>query len=1071
VKYLKIQDFINEISNIVVEEDASITLFIGSGFSIWYGYPSWRELFNDFCNKVYAEFEINYEYLSGIKARVNNSQLEIPYSFNLVLDKFNLDIKYLRNFIVDMFSEIDRINGEKMSLMGVDTDKYHQLYDLNTKYKIITTNYDPLIEDIFFRISGSSLSIYYADSENLNKDFFLNRTQARAILKLHGDVNERDKMIISKTDYQQFINDDKYRVVRNALKNNFSASINIFLGYSLNDENIRQLLLENQNIYGDDKEKSYVFNTDPMNNIRVIDDKELVNRYAEIGVEEILIGHFDELLAVLKHLNRLKSLEDNLLFTAFQYETILEGKDDQRIFMGYKHAVDLCNLLCYTPALHIIESTVEGLKEEQYSKWEPLYCLLGVLLQCAGEADSIKRGNTILNKIIESADDLDRVYSNIGNLYWARSMNRVYNSNTSEKFGLLITDNVILKQAVEYFYKVKNKSRFLKYQLVDAEFRLGNKDEAERLCKKFKQESNYYPKLDWVLGLIIFLKAKAEQDSSNGGMEFYKESINFISSYINSQEYLQEKPENKEIILNRYIQGLLAAGDYEQAKKYCDELMSINPSGLNIHRYLIELFIYEGDYEKAIEECEYELDHTPDLGNNRCKIVYIKAMCIYAKAAYHHEIVEAIEMCKGILAEHEYVDVTHTIGRMYWSIGQFKKLREYTIKACYLDPSNEALYKEAQSHLQGHFVGEEAEFSIQRSFEQLEKLHKHRQNYKQTSPKTNLYLCPKQITRARGGFRRLYVKDVVTTRDFLLGVFGTEVSPSIIEELDEAFYHYNRGYYQKAFSIIKKFKEQLWNNHIFRYVYANILCQENNFSTAKCIYEQILKSEVNKFKDDHKKIIYYFYGECCFSSKDYDMAINYYYKAYQVDNRFHKALFSLGLTNLTIARNHGDIDYASAAASCFEKCKQLEPAIWETYDNLSVAYCLAGLPDEVIRNALMLRSFILPIEVRISNYIRLMFFFMFKEDDASAAKMISEVEEFIDSVQVDDSVASAISLYYYYKSVYYSNISHEKSVESAKRAYDINPNEETRNRYEISKSPATHYLEYGGQSIVRGGQI
>lgn len=878
-----------------------------------------------------------------------------------------------------MFSEIDRINREKMSRLGVDTDKYHQLYDLNTKYKIITTNYDLLIEGIFLRISRSSPSIYYADSENLNKDFFLNRTQARAILKLHGDINEIDKLIISKTDYQQFINDDKYRVVRNALKNNFSASINIFLGYSLNDENIRQLLLENQNIYGDDKVKSYVFNTDPMNNIRVIDDKELVNRYAEIGVEEILIGHFDELLAVLKHLNRLKSLEDNLLFTALQYETVLEDKDDQRIFMGYKHAVDLCNIQCYTPARHIIESTVEGLEEEQYSKWEPLYCLLGVLLQCCGEADSIKRGNALLNRIIEFADDLDRVYSYIGKLYWARSMNRVYNSNTSEKFGVSITEKDILKKAVEYFYKVKNKSRFLKYQLAETEFRLGNKDEAETLCKKFKQESNYYPKLDWVLGLIFFLKAKAVQDSLNSGMEFYKESNNLISSYIKSQEYLQEKPENKEIILNRYIQGLLATGDYEKANKFCDELISINPSGLNIHRYLIELFIYEGDYEKAIEECEYELDHTPDLGNNRSKIVYIKAMCIYAKAAYHHEIVKAIEMCKGILAEHEYVDVTHTIGQMYWSIGQFKELREYTIKACYLDPSNEALYKEAQSYLQGHFVGEEAEYSIQWSFEQLEKLHKHRQNYKQTSPKTNLYLCPKQITRACEGFRRLYVKDVVTTRDFMLGVFSTEVSPSIIGELDEAFCHYNRGYYQKAFPIIKKYKEQLWNNHIFRYVYANILCQENDFGTAKGIYEQILKSEVNKFKDDHKKIFYYFYGECYFSSKDYDKAIDYYNKAYQLDNRFHKALFNLGLTNLTIAKKHGDIDdarVARVAASCFEKCKQLEPAIWETYDNLSVAYCLAGLPDEVIRNALMLRSFILPIEVKISNYIRLMFFFI-----------------------------------------------------------------------------------------------
>lgn len=54
---MNIQDFINEISDRLINDESGITFFIGTGFSMWYGYPSWKGLLKSYCKKVYAESE------------------------------------------------------------------------------------------------------------------------------------------------------------------------------------------------------------------------------------------------------------------------------------------------------------------------------------------------------------------------------------------------------------------------------------------------------------------------------------------------------------------------------------------------------------------------------------------------------------------------------------------------------------------------------------------------------------------------------------------------------------------------------------------------------------------------------------------------------------------------------------------------------------------------------------------------------------------------------------------------------------------------------------------------------
>jgi hypothetical protein len=87
---MRIQDFIGEISEKVVNNDCDVIFFIGTGFSIWYGYPTWKGLFSNYCTKVFAEEEKHYDFLKELKQKVNEDNYSIPKAFDEVIEKCEL---------------------------------------------------------------------------------------------------------------------------------------------------------------------------------------------------------------------------------------------------------------------------------------------------------------------------------------------------------------------------------------------------------------------------------------------------------------------------------------------------------------------------------------------------------------------------------------------------------------------------------------------------------------------------------------------------------------------------------------------------------------------------------------------------------------------------------------------------------------------------------------------------------------------------------------------------------------------------------------------------------------------
>jgi len=123
---------------------------------------------------------------------------------------------------------------------------------------IVTTNYDVLIEDTYkymkkiaFTISKPSDVVKIPIS-----DYHTN------ILKIHGDINSPDEIIISKDDYDNFF--DKRPAVAALLKGLLLNRSFLFLGYSLRDPNLKAIIDEVGQLLQDSKRPCYaiVFDAD-----------------------------------------------------------------------------------------------------------------------------------------------------------------------------------------------------------------------------------------------------------------------------------------------------------------------------------------------------------------------------------------------------------------------------------------------------------------------------------------------------------------------------------------------------------------------------------------------------------------------------------------------------------------------------------------------------------------------------------------------------------------------------------------------------------------------------------------
>ena len=190
-----------------------VALFIGSGFSFKAGAPHVYDIIEAILKEGGEQFASDNK---GKNLR------DVSESF--------VDFCDGRNDLISLL-------GRLFSFEIKDTSDQELIRKIPHFKTIFTTNYDTLLENAYPLteriVITSNEGSSYVDDKKVN------------IYKLHGDIttlNAPDGIIITESDYQSYFKTGRYELIWETLKLAFSNKHILFIGYSLEDDNIIDII-------------------------------------------------------------------------------------------------------------------------------------------------------------------------------------------------------------------------------------------------------------------------------------------------------------------------------------------------------------------------------------------------------------------------------------------------------------------------------------------------------------------------------------------------------------------------------------------------------------------------------------------------------------------------------------------------------------------------------------------------------------------------------------------------------------------------------------------------------------
>lgn len=263
-----------------------VTLFIGSGFSIKAGAPS----VTDLITKLIDDGGLIYD-----------------------KDAKHLHLKDVASDFVECEGrhELMRCLIKHFSFTPTDTSDHQLLASIPHFKTIFTTNYDSLIENAYPKgqcvVITSSQACSNSDCASVN------------VYKLHGDLttlSNTDSIIITNEDYEDYFHKESLKTLWEDLKYAFRHTYVVFMGYSLADDNIMQIIKE--------------VRSELMGNIKGM---YLISPYInDARKQELKSNHIDFVQATGEQfLTRLKKSIDDTIVKDFRESRL----DDNRLFYEY----------------------------------------------------------------------------------------------------------------------------------------------------------------------------------------------------------------------------------------------------------------------------------------------------------------------------------------------------------------------------------------------------------------------------------------------------------------------------------------------------------------------------------------------------------------------------------------------------------------------------------------------------------------------------------------------------------------------------------------------------------------
>lgn len=292
-----------------------LSVFVGAGVSRLSGFPSWNALVQSMAD------EIGYAYNSDSVGYALFSPDEL--------------LKIPQIYYVEKGKDVYRKKVEKDFQKDCRTNIIHDLIMSLKPHHILTTNYDTLLEQAACKF-GRNFSV-------VNADHVVSKAETtNYILKVHGDFSE--EFVLKEEDYLNYENN--YVLIDKIMKTIFATNLVIFIGYGLNDYNIKLILNWVKNVQSDsfvkpifistgERLQDYELRYQEQRGIRVIDwndfgtDEEYVRRY-EVVLKGLL--SYEEKWTSTDRKAILNYLYDKI--APLKYLAYLRRKDFNQIFQG-----------------------------------------------------------------------------------------------------------------------------------------------------------------------------------------------------------------------------------------------------------------------------------------------------------------------------------------------------------------------------------------------------------------------------------------------------------------------------------------------------------------------------------------------------------------------------------------------------------------------------------------------------------------------------------------------------------------------------------------------------------------
>jgi len=200
-----------------------LVVFAGAGISIDAGVPSWGQLINE----IKKDLDLpDYE----------NDYLKIPQIY------FNE--RQEKEYVEKIRSVLEH---KKLK----HNEIHEEIFELNPEH-ILTTNFEDLLEQV---INKKSLPFSIVKKDN-DLPYSSN---TKLLVKIHGDLDDTD-FVLKEDDYLNY--SKNHPLIEAFINSVFASKVVLFIGYSFNDYNLKQIVQNVRNILGNNFQNAYLISID-----------------------------------------------------------------------------------------------------------------------------------------------------------------------------------------------------------------------------------------------------------------------------------------------------------------------------------------------------------------------------------------------------------------------------------------------------------------------------------------------------------------------------------------------------------------------------------------------------------------------------------------------------------------------------------------------------------------------------------------------------------------------------------------------------------------------------------------